>query len=146
MVRFLHQKVNLGSRMKVELNRDETEGQEFHQKRVEKQRTSGYDGGIGKHNSLPRTTTGKITTKLQSNYHPELSKNQATLQSDKQRIKEVIFIQKVRKSRDAKIVPHQCVMGENRGGYLEARDPRPTPGAPAQDSGDRKISPHNFWL
>ena len=54
--------------------------------------TSGQDGGIGKRGSPPHTTTAKITTKLQNNYHPELSENRAIWKSDNQGITQVTFI------------------------------------------------------
>ena len=38
-------------------------------------RTSGQDGGVGKHGLPPYTTTTKITTRLQNKYHPESSEN-----------------------------------------------------------------------
>ena len=38
-------------------------------------RTSGQDGGTGKHGLSPCTNTAKMTTKLQNNCHPELSEN-----------------------------------------------------------------------
>ena len=37
---------------------------------------SSQDGGVGKHGSPSHTTTAKITTKLQNNYHPESSEKQ----------------------------------------------------------------------
>ena len=42
----------------------------------------------------------KITTKLQNNYHPESSENQAVWKSDNQGIKEVTFIQTCRRGGD----------------------------------------------
>ena len=48
---------------------------------------SSQDGGIGKHSSPPHTTTAKITTKFQNNYHPELSDNWAKRKFNNQGIK-----------------------------------------------------------
>ena len=47
-------------------------------------RSSGQHGGIGKHGPPPSTTIVKITTKLQNNYHPELSESQAVWKNDKE--------------------------------------------------------------
>ena len=54
--------------------------------------TSGQDGGIGKHALPLHATTGKITTKLQNKYYPELLENQAVWKSDSQGFKEATFV------------------------------------------------------
>ena len=64
-------------------------------------RTSSQDGGVGEHSSPPHTTTAKITTNLQNNYHLELSENQAVWKSNNQGIKEITFIQIDRRGGDA---------------------------------------------
>ena len=69
--------------------------------------TSCEDGGVGKHGNPPCTATTKITIKLQNNYHPELSENQAVWNSDNQRIKEVAFILMGRRGRDADTLNRQ---------------------------------------
>ena len=43
------------------------------------------------HGSPPHTTTAKTTTKLQNDYLPELSENQAARKFDNQGIKEATF-------------------------------------------------------
>ena len=63
-------------------------------------RTSGQDGGIGKHGLPPHTTTAKITSRLQNKYHPESSENRAVWKSNNQGIKEATFIQIGRRGRD----------------------------------------------
>ena len=65
-----------------------------------KQLTSSQDGGVDKHTLPPRTTTAKITTRLQNKYHPDLSANQAVWKSNIQVFKEAIFIQMGRRGRD----------------------------------------------
>ena len=45
--------------------------------------TSGQDEGMGKHGLFPHTTTAKITTRLQNNYHSEPSEYQAIWKSFK---------------------------------------------------------------
>ena len=98
----------------------------------------------------PHTTTAKITTKLQNNYHPESSENPVVWKSDNQGIKEAIFAQKDRRGGDAEThrrgVPQPHVVDKNQEGYLDTRDPSSTPDHPAQGSSARKISLHNFWL
>ena len=67
---------------------------------------SSQDGGKGKHGSCPHTTTAKITTKVQSKLHPELSENRDVWKSDKHGIKEVIFMQTGRRDRDVEMWRH----------------------------------------
>ena len=56
---------------------------------------------VRKHSSPPHTTTAKITTKLQNNYHPESSESRIVWQSDNQGIKEIAFTQMGRRGGDA---------------------------------------------
>ena len=100
------------------------------------------DAGISKHGSPPDKTTAKITTKLQNNYHPELSENQAAWKTDNQGIKEVTFIQMGRRGKDVDIhrdmemwngcfsLPH--VVDKNQEGYLgsEGSQPHTIPPSP----------------
>ena len=102
--------------------------------------TASQDGGVGKHGLPTPTTTAKITTKLQNNYHPQSSENQAVWKSNNKGIKEVTFIQT--RTRDAdteQTVPHLCAVDKNWKEYLS-----PTADHPNQGSSARKISPHNF--
>ena len=64
----------------------------------------------------PCTTTAKITTRLQNNYHPALSENQAVWKSNNQRFKEATFIQMGRRSGDAEKLREVQGGGEVRGG------------------------------
>ena len=111
-------------------------------------------GGIGRQGSPPHTTTAKITTKLQNNYHPGSSENGAVWKSD-QGI-EVTFIQMgkgvgdVERCRETEWVVlwsqahvQWINIGRDTSGM---RDPSPIPDHPAQGSSVRKMSPHNFWL
>ena len=64
---------------------------------------SSQDRGIGKQSSPPCTTTAKITTKIQNNYHHESAENRALWKSDNQGIKEVTFTQMDRRGRDVEM-------------------------------------------
>ena len=88
------------------------------------QGTSGQNGGLGKHSSPPHSPPR--TTKVQNNYNPELSENQALWKSDSQGIKEVTFIQRGRRGREAEqAVPHPHVVDKNWRDTLGVRDPSP---------------------
>ena len=121
-------------------------------------RTSGQDGGIGKHDLSPYTTTAKITTRLQNKYHPESSENRVVWKSNNQGIKEVMFIQTGRRGRERhgevqrdvdtwNGQSHTHVQWINIGrDTLGVRDTSPRPYHPTQGSSTKKVSPYNFWL
>ena len=112
--------------------------------------TSSQDGGIGKHGSPSCTTTAKITTKLQNNYHPESSENRAVWEPDNQGINEVTLFQIGRRGGDVETGNGRShtqvwwikIEMDTSG----VRDPSPTPNHSGQGSRVRKMSPHNFRL
>ena len=96
------------------------------------------DGGAGKQSSPACTTTAKVTTILQNNYRPESLENQTVWKSNNQGIKEVTFIQKSKKGRDAETWNGQShaymwwiKIGKDNSAV---RDPSPTPDHTAQGS------------
>ena len=64
-------------------------------------KTSGQDGGVGRHTVPPRTTKRRTTTDLKTK-KPEPTQNQTVWKSDNQRVKEA-FIQTGRKGGDGQL-------------------------------------------
>ena len=75
--------------------------------------------GLGKQCSHPHTIKAKTITKLQNNYHPELSENQAVWQSNNQELKSHSFRRvggaEMQRCRDMetwnRLVPYPWVVG-----------------------------------
>ena len=85
-------------------------------------RTSGQDGGIGRHAVPPQTTKRRTTKKLKTKKQPELIENQTIWKSDKQGLKEETLIQTSRRGGDGQLGREDSPQGggwqTQRGGGL----------------------------
>ena len=95
------------------------------------------------------TTTAKITTKLQNNYHQDCHKiklygSPTTKELKKSHSSRWVGGAEMHRDAEWAVPPH--MVDKNWEQYLRSEDPSPTPDHPAKGSSDRKISPHNFWL
>ena len=122
--------------------------------------TSSHDGGMDKHTSPPRTTTAKITTRLQNKYHPDSLEKGVVWKLDNQEfLKQQSFWQVggsetwrcmercgevERRGHVERMVPYLCVVDKNQERYL--RSMIPVSHQTTQPRVLRKPSPHNFWL
>ena len=99
----------------------------------------------------------KNYTRLQNNYHPESSANQAVWKSDNQGIEEVTFIQTGKRGRDVEMPgkalrhgmggPTAMYDGLKSGRILqEQRVPAPQQTTQPRVPRAVKIRPHKFWL
>ena len=103
-------------------------------------RTSGQDGGIGRHTVPPRTTKRRTTTHLKTKKQPKLIENRTVWKSDNQGVKEETLTQTSRRGGDGQlggedsrkgcswqpVVPHSCA--DKSGGTNGERDRPHNPG------------------
>ena len=85
-------------------------------------KTSGQDGGIGKHGLPTHTTTAKVTTKLWNNYHPESSENWAVWKSKELKISHSfrwgVGVEVHRHGEVEQTAPHPHLVDKNQEEYL----------------------------
>ena len=71
-----------------------------HDLAIQRERTSCQDGGVGKQVLPLLTTTAKITTTLQNQFHQDLLENRAVWKFNNEGFKEVTFIHMGRRGSD----------------------------------------------
>ena len=82
--------------------------------------TSGQDGVTGEHGLPPHTTTAKMTTELQNNYHSKSSEKLCGSPTTKQLKKSHLFRRRTGRDEEWGVL-HPCVVDKNWKQYLGSK-------------------------